>query len=254
MKLLLTNDDGYTSGGLKVLKERLEKEHEVYVIAPDSNRSAVSHHFTMFTEGKIVKEDKNYWKCSGYPADCAFTGIKSNLIENGFDAVISGINYGPNLGTDTIYSGTCAAAREAVLRGVPGIAVSLDPVDWEKASREGFKFEALADFVAKNLESLIAMCKMTVPRAYTNINACSLDKYDGVEICEKPCIRTYEDAVKLEPLSETEFKTITVTGVNTAGMDMESDLGITRQNKIAVSSIYVDPICCKVVDGIKFSL
>ena len=84
------------------------------------------------------------------------------------------------MGTDIVYSGTCAVARQGVLSGVPSVAVSLDPVSWDTIDKEGFKFEALADFTAKNIEKLLGLAKTTPPRAFVNINALSIDSYQGV--------------------------------------------------------------------------
>ncbi len=152
MNILLTNDDGYEARGINVLAERLSKDHRVYVIAPDGNRSAISHGITMYKPLRLRKVRENVWACSGKPADCSIVGIKSGFLPVRVDAVVSGINHGANLGTDVVYSGTCASAREAVLDGVPSVAVSLDFVD----GRLDF-FDGIADFVAKNIEKLLSL-------------------------------------------------------------------------------------------------
>ena len=141
MKILLANDDGIEAKGIQVLAARLERDgHEVYVIAPDSNRSAVSHHITMYNVNTLKAAGKNRWACSGYPSDCVCIGLKSNLFDFKFDVVISGINEGANMGTDIIYSGTCGAARQAVLDGVPAIALSVDPDEWTLECRKNMKY------------------------------------------------------------------------------------------------------------------
>ena len=80
MNLLLSNDDGFDSEGLKILADKLSQKHSVYIIAPDSNRSAVSHHITMVKANTMTKLADNIWSCSGYPVDCVFTGLESNVL------------------------------------------------------------------------------------------------------------------------------------------------------------------------------
>ena len=140
MTILLTNDDGIQAKGINVIAERLIKDgHEVYVVAPDSNRSAVSHHITIWNVNTLKNQGENRWSCSGYPSDCVCVGLESNLFDFKFDVVVSGINQGANMGTDIIYSGTCGAARQAVLNGVPGIALSVDPLVWSEENLKNMK-------------------------------------------------------------------------------------------------------------------
>ncbi|MCR4742244.1 MAG: 5'/3'-nucleotidase SurE, partial [Treponema sp.] len=153
MNILVTNDDGYDSSGLQTLVDVLSKEHKVYVLAPDRNRSAVSNHITMFNDTAITKIKDKVYSCQGYPADCAAIGLTSNLFDIKFDLLISGINLGGNLGTDIVYSGTCAAARQAVFDKVPAIALSIQPLSYNQGEID-YKFNTLAEFVLKNLEEL----------------------------------------------------------------------------------------------------
>lgn len=104
MNLLLTNDDGYSAKGLNVLLDYLSKKHNVFVVAPEGNRSAVSHCITMHKNLVVKQYDKNVWSCSGSPVDCVVTALKSSLLPTKIDAVISGINAGANIGTDILYS------------------------------------------------------------------------------------------------------------------------------------------------------
>ena len=124
MRILLTNDDGIESPSLKFLAERLRKKHEIWIIAPDAEKSGSSHSITIKKWLKYTKIDKMVYKCSGTPVDCIILGIL-HLIKNKIDMVISGPNIGANLGTDIIYSGTAAAARQAALMGIPALASSL---------------------------------------------------------------------------------------------------------------------------------
>ncbi|WP_022663719.1 5'/3'-nucleotidase SurE [Desulfospira joergensenii] len=128
MRILLTNDDGYKAPGIQALYKALTEDHEVVLIAPDTEKSAVSHGITLNSPLRIKKVDlessgKGY-AVTGTPADCVKLGL-FEIFETPPDLVISGINAGGNLGIDINYSGTASAAREGVLNGLPGMAVSL---------------------------------------------------------------------------------------------------------------------------------
>ena len=129
MNILVSNDDGINSKALKTLVKYLSELGDVYVIAPDCERSANSHHFSM--RGRLRIEEKEmegakkayaFW---GTPVDCIHAGLQF-IIKEKIDIVVSGINKGWNLSGDAIYSGTVAAAREAFIQGTKSIAFSLD--------------------------------------------------------------------------------------------------------------------------------
>ena len=121
-KILLTNDDGVRADGLGMLASRLADLGEVWVVAPDRERSATGHAFTLHEPLRAAPVAPRWFAVSGTPADCVYLGV----LELCRDAslVVSGINHGYNLGADVFYSGTVAGAVEAALRGVPAIAVS----------------------------------------------------------------------------------------------------------------------------------
>lgn len=128
MRLLLSNDDGIEAPGIQTLAAGLEGEHEVWVVAPASERSAMSHSLTMHKPLRASPRGERRWAISGTPADCIYVAVHHLMVEAPPDLVISGINRGSNLGSDVHYSGTVAAAREACLHGRPSIAVSLHGV------------------------------------------------------------------------------------------------------------------------------
>lgn len=148
MNILLTNDDGYFAKGLQTLLGILEEDPflSVSVVAPESQKSATGHSITlaeplMITEHNLTKGFKGY-AVRGNPADCVKLAIQGEIVPKP-DLVISGINNGPNLGTDVFYSGTVSAAMEAVLLGIPSIAVSLagfDKFDFDDAARFIYDF------------------------------------------------------------------------------------------------------------------
>jgi len=122
--ILVTNDDGIHSPGLQVLCEALQPLGRVVVVAPDRERSAISHALTLHSPLRAVEHANDWWAVDGTPTDCVNLGIHG-LLKQAPDLVVSGINLGANLGDDLTYSGTVAAAMEATLMGVPALAVSL---------------------------------------------------------------------------------------------------------------------------------
>lgn len=155
MRILISNDDGIMAEGIKALATELSKEHEVYVIAPDRERSAAGHSLTLHTPIRVEELEakfgtKRIWITSGTPGDCVKIGINAILSpEEKPDLIISGINHGPNLGTDILYSGTVSCAMEGAMMGIPSIAVSLASM-----SSEPELFQNVAVFVRKFLHKV----------------------------------------------------------------------------------------------------
>jgi len=131
MRILIVNDDGIHAKGILALSKRLSREHDVTVVAPDSERSASSHSITIYRPLRVKKaelaglDNVACYMTDGLPVDCTKIGI-SYILKSGVDLVVSGINHGHNLGTDILYSGTVAAALDAVLMGYSALAVSSD--------------------------------------------------------------------------------------------------------------------------------
>ena len=131
MNILIANDDGIQAEGIRALAEALSEKGNVYVVAPDTQRSASSHALSI--HGRMRAEEvldfpgaKKAWKLSGTPADCVKLGVEI-LRRKGIetDIVYAGINQGANLGSDTMYSGTVSAAAEGMFAGYPAVAVSV---------------------------------------------------------------------------------------------------------------------------------
>jgi 5'/3'-nucleotidase SurE len=122
--LLVSNDDGYHSEGIHVLVDALESLGEVWVVAPDRENSAVSHALTLSRPLRLSEIGERHFMVDGTPTDCVTLGIGQVLKDRLPDLVVSGINFGANMGDDVHYSGTVSAAFEAAILGVPAIAVS----------------------------------------------------------------------------------------------------------------------------------
>lgn len=179
MRILLTNDDGIMAKGIQVLAKELEKEHEVIIIAPDSERSAQSQAITLGS-ALIVKEVKIEgfkglaYSVSGTPADCVRVGF-DKLIEGHVDMVVSGTNRGLNAGMDILYSGTVSAAIEANIYQKPSIAVSAKEVDGE------CKFHIAAKYVSQVIEKTKEQHKYS--NLLLNVNVPFLDEPKGMKVC-----------------------------------------------------------------------
>ncbi len=123
--ILITNDDGFDSEGLKILAKTLKKIAKVTVVAPSSEKSACGHSLTLTKPLKFIEIKKNFYKLEdATPSDCVYVSLGSILKNKKPDLVVSGINKGANLGEDITYSGTASACMEAVLQGIPAIAFS----------------------------------------------------------------------------------------------------------------------------------
>lgn len=141
MKLLLVNDDGVHADGIFALKTILSRDHEVTVVAPERQQSATGHAITLHKPLRLVptrlRDDSPAFTSNGTPSDCATLGA-IEAMQGDVDMVISGINHGPNLGWDVHYSGTVAAAIEAVIMGFPAMAISVaswdQTIHWETAA------------------------------------------------------------------------------------------------------------------------
>ena len=125
MKILVSNDDGFRAEGIRRLREALTEVGEVTVVAPDRNRSGASNSLTLDVPLRVFESDENCYYVVGTPTDCVHLAV-SGLFDFEFDMVVSGVNDGPNLGDDVLYSGTVAAAIEGRFLGLPTIAVSLN--------------------------------------------------------------------------------------------------------------------------------
>ena len=153
MHILLTNDDGIHAPGLVALYNRFEQNHTISVIAPDREQSAVGHGITLSRPLRVTSVSMNGtrtgYAVNGTPADCVKLGVLE-LLDSKPDMLISGINPGANVGVNTNYSGTVAAAKEATLYGMPAMAVSIQGQERDRLDEAAMFIEKLAAKVAEN--------------------------------------------------------------------------------------------------------
>jgi 5'-nucleotidase len=129
MRILISNDDGYLAPGINALAEALAAVADIVVVAPDSNRSGASNSLSLDRPLSVQQAANGFYFVNGTPTDCVHVAL-TGMLDYRPDLVVSGINNGPNMGDDTLYSGTVAAATEAYLFGIPAIAFSQAEHGW----------------------------------------------------------------------------------------------------------------------------
>lgn len=213
MKILLTNDDGIEATGIQTLAKRLCEKHDIYIVAPDTQRSGASHGASYFSSSLIATEYtfpkvKRAYALSGTPADCVYVGTNF-LLEEKMDLVISGINHGWNVSRDCFYSGTVGAAREAIFLGIPAIAISLN-----SRKEDGFP---LASKVCEKLIPIYMKDKNKLNYIF-NVNVPYVEEKDlkGMKIIGLEPNWKYINDCKKTKIEENKFK-INVTGMKMHG-------------------------------------
>jgi 5'-nucleotidase len=160
-RILISNDDGYLSEGIRTLAEAVSDLGEVVVVAPLSEQSASSHAISIHRPLRLHEVKPQWWAVDGTPTDCSWIGINHVMRDRRPRLMLSGINHGPNLADDVTYSGTVAAAMEASILGVPAIAFSL-------ATRVDFEFGPAARFARSLVTS--ALAQALPPGMLLNVN------------------------------------------------------------------------------------
>ncbi|RTZ94318.1 MAG: 5'/3'-nucleotidase SurE, partial [Deltaproteobacteria bacterium] len=231
MDILITNDDGIESEGLKALKEALATIGTVAVVAPDREQSTSSHAITLHRPLRVKWVSNELCAVDGTPADCVNLSI-NGILKSRPKVLVSGINKGENLGDDVTYSGTVSAAIEGTLIGIPSIAISL-------VAREDFMFEAAASFSKKIVKLVLAhgLPKDTL----LNINVPNLpeEEIEGVEITRQGK-RVYGDAI-VEKTDPRGKKYYWIGGDILGYREIPgSDFDAISRNRISVTPLKLD--------------
>lgn len=232
MKILLTNDDGIESNGLKRLREALEPSHEVWTFAPDGERSGRSHSITLKGAIRVRQTDERLFSCGGSPADCVLLAFHGALPVVP-DLVLSGINLGPNLGTDIIYSGTAAAARQAALMGHAGVAVSL------ASAGKPHHLDGAVAFAAANVERFRSLW---TPDHFLNINVPNVPGSGFPFRVTHPSRRIYNDRLVSFAAPDGEMYYFLEGDLAEASLEEGSDWDAVQRGQISVSPIYLHPL------------
>jgi len=227
MKILISNDDGYQAVGIQTLIKELNKIADLIVVAPDRNRSGSSSSLTLDKAVKVTKVDNSFYYIDGTPTDCVHIAL-SGLMNFTPDLVVSGINHGPNMGDDTIYSGTVAAAMEGYLLSIPSLAISMGS-DNPKNFTTGAK-------VTVDLIKLYNKKKFGPTLLNVNVPDMPYDNLKGIEITRLGKRHAAEPAVRGE-----ESNTETLYWIGAAGEPNDGGPG-TDFNAIQNKMVSITPI------------
>lgn len=236
MRILLTNDDGINARGIHALINELNMIAEIYVVAPDRERSGTGHSITVFDPIKAVQTKipgtKRGWLVGGTPVDCVKLAI-SRLIEEKVDLVVSGINHGPNLGTDVLYSGTVSAAAEGVIMGSPSIAVSLNSYE------DDMDFSFAAKFTQRLVSAVMEQKIDKTTLLNINIPPLTSDDVKGIRIT-KLGIRNYDNLFeeRRDPRGNTYYWL--GGGVLEEEQHNDSDVSAVKNGYISITPVHMD--------------
>jgi len=234
-RILVTNDDGIESRGLFALKQALDQIGETFVVAPDTNQSAVGHQKTLMRPLRVrereLPDGSTAWSVDGSPTDAvslAFLGF----FEHGFDLVASGINYGANLGDDITYSGTVSAAMEAVINGCPAFAISQEYYQHPDFTLAG----EVARIVARNiLEHGLARGELV----NVNVPAVMPEECEGIEVTRLGR-RVYQDEL-IQRLDPRGIPYYWIGGPPPSGLAVPgTDFHAVVNRRVAITPIHLD--------------
>lgn len=231
MRILLSNDDGYFAPGLTCLAEALSEIAEIIVVAPERDRSGSSNSLTLDRPLSLHKSHTGFYYVNGTPTDCVHLAV-TGMLDELPDMVISGVNKGANMGDDTVYSGTVAAATEGFLLGIPSFAISL-----VNASKGNYLAAAR---VAVDMVERFKKKKIIGP-VLLNINVPDIDYrlLEGIEVTRLGRRHKAEPVVKsINPRGETVYWVGAAGPVQDAGKG--TDFYAVEQNRISVTPLQID--------------
>jgi 5'-nucleotidase len=236
MNILLTNDDGIDSPGLQLLAKALRARGQcrVFILAPDSDRSGVSGAISFLREPlRLAEKEPDSWACSGNPVDCVVLALLGALPVKP-DLVISGINRGANLGTDLIYSGTAAAARQGSFFGVPSLALSLA----ENAPFSEYYWDMAVSFTLAHLDEFASQWEADT---FLNVNIPnSPGGPDGIAAAF-PSKREYRDSLTPFKAPNGDTWCFVKLGEVVAKPEAGSDCDEVSRNLASVSPVWIHP-------------
>ena len=230
MNVLLSNDDGIESPGLQLLHKGLQSEYEVWVVAPDSERSGSSHSITLRNPTKFTRKGEREYACGGTPADCVLHACLG-LVPVQIDMVVAGINLGPNLGTDIVYSGTAAAARQGAFLGKPSVACSIN----------AYKPPLYLDFAIEFLKHNLATIRdLWSEDHFLNINFPNQDR-PAQPLLTFPIQRIYEEEIVRFTSPQGDIYSFLGSQIPGGLMEKGSDFAAVEAGYISLSPILIHP-------------
>ncbi len=230
--ILVTNDDGIHSEGLAALAEALAEVGDVTVVAPDRERSAVSHSLTLHKPLRINSLRPGWWAVEGTPTDCVYLATRSLLKDRRPNIVASGINKGSNLGDDIHYSGTVSAAFEGTVLGIPSVAFSM-------VGRGPYEWGTAAAFAGRRGRRMLEEKMPGDTLLNVNVPNVAPEKVKGIAVT-KMGKRHYGDAV-IENVDPRGRKYYWIGGTELDAEDIPgSDCNAILEGKISVTPLHLD--------------
>jgi 5'-nucleotidase len=247
--ILVTNDDGISSQGIKILAKMLESAGDVYIVAPETEQSAVAHALTLHRPLKFDKVGKRAYSINGTPTDCVIIGI-NKLLPQKPDIIVSGINNGGNLGDDVTYSGTVAAAMEGTLLGIPSIAISLAKKDMNNGANRQ-RPAALKEAAGFAVKLAGMVLENGLPKdTLLNVNVPDSRKIKGVKFTVQGK-RVYDNSVK-ELLDPRGRRFYWIGGGSPQGRGGENtDIEAVQDGYISITPVHLDLTNHKALKHIK---
>ena len=231
MRILLSNDDGYFAPGLAALAEALSKLAEIVVVAPERDRSGASNSLTLDRPLIVRRSNNGFQNVNGTPTDCVHLAV-TGLLEKLPDMVVSGINHGANMGDDTIYSGTVAAATEGFLLGIPSIAISL-------ASKSAGNYATAARVACELFERFRDRPIASPMLLNVNVPDVLYDQLEGTEITRLGRRHKAEGVVKsTNPRGETVYWVGAAGDAQDAGAG--TDFHAVAHRKVSITPLQID--------------
>jgi 5'-nucleotidase len=231
MRILLSNDDGYFAPGLSILAETLSPLAEIIVVAPERDRSGASNSLTLDRPLMVRKSHLGFDYVNGTPTDCVHLAV-TGMLDALPDMVVSGINHGANMGDDTIYSGTVAAATEGFLLGIPSIAVSL-------ASKAGGNYPAAARVAADLVRRFQESCFQHPVLLNVNVPDVAYSDLRGVRVTRLGRRHKAEAVIKsANPRGETVYWIGAAGDAEDAGEG--TDFHAVSENFVSVTPLQID--------------
>jgi len=233
MKILCTNDDGYLATGLRVLARAAHRLGEVTVVAPDREQSATSHSLTLHHPLRARRSSDGMHVVDGTPTDCVILAA-GELLEGRPDMVLSGINHGPNMGEDVLYSGTVAAAMEAMVLGIPAIALSYVGEAYES-------LEAWEELIADFLTSIVGKQRDFPEETLLSVNlpAVAPDEVKGIRVTSLGKRRYREGITRAKDPLGREYFWIGGGESDWRGPD-DSDFRAVSEGYVSVTPLHLD--------------
>ena len=231
MKILVSNDDGYFAPGITLLAEALAQLGEVTVVAPERDRSGASNSLTLDRPLTVRRAPNGYFSVNGTPTDCVHIAV-TGLLDFTPDVIVSGVNFGANMGDDTIYSGTVAAATEGYLLGIPSVAVSL-------ASKTGEHFESAIGIALQIVERFKRRPFKEPVLLNVNVPDVAPAMLRGIEVTRLGRRHKAEPVVKLQtPRGETAYWIGPAGGAADAGPG--TDFHAVEALRVSVTPLRMD--------------